>query len=244
MSSRLEKGKFMNLRKLTYGAALWAACLLNASGQSFVNLSFENTIITTIQYPGGTSYFATIPGWSWSDMSSEGGPNTVHFNTIALDAPAVTLHGTNSPYVPTVRGSYAILLQGGSPGLLTLTNGASIFQTGQVPIASKSMIYFGGSAIMVTFDGHSLSPVAVITTPSLTVWGVDISAYAGQTGELRFTAPWMTSGFLDGIQFSTMAVPEPSTIVLGIMSAVSLMMIRRRKQPSPAPILNVSTAQS
>jgi hypothetical protein len=42
------------------------------------------------------------------------------------------------------------------------------------------------------------------------VWEADISAYAGQTGELLFTCADYNAGMLDNIQFSTSSVPEPS----------------------------------
>ena len=42
------------------------------------------------------------------------------------------------------------------------------------------------------------------------VYGGDVSAYAGQAGELRFFG----GGYLDNIQFSNLQIPEPS--VLGL----------------------------
>jgi hypothetical protein len=49
------------------------------------------------------------------------------------------------------------------------------------------------------------------------IYGADISAYAGQTGELRFTgvpAGPNSSGsaFIDNIEFSPIAIPEPTTL--------------------------------
>jgi len=43
---------------------------------------------------------------------------------------------------------------------------------------------------------------------------VDVSAYAGQSGELRFTSPWLASGLLDDVRFSSVAIPEPSALAL------------------------------
>jgi hypothetical protein len=47
-------------------------------------------------------------------------------------------------------------------------------------------------------------------------WGVDISGFAGQVGELRFSIGPGTAGssFLDFIQFSTQPIPEPSALAM------------------------------
>jgi hypothetical protein len=140
-----------------------------------------------------------------------------------LDDPYVTLQDSNSHYFPSLQG-YSVLLQGGTlgGGLTTgNTNGASIFQTGQIPTTSQSLTYLGSGAILVTFNGQLLPSIAISNATTYTVWGVDISAYAGQSGELRFTSPWVPSplffpglGLLDDIRFSPAAIPEPSALVL------------------------------
>ncbi len=45
--------------------------------------------------------------------------------------------------------------------------------------------------------------------PNYFIMGGDISAYAGETDELRFTALPGTGGLLDNIEFSVSPVPEP-----------------------------------
>src|SRR5262249_59639348 len=56
----------------------------------------------------------------------------------------------------------------------------------------------------------------------------DISPYAGQTGELRFTVPWLGDSVLDGIQFSSTPIPEPSALPLGILGLICLAALVRR----------------
>jgi|ERR1035437_25488 hypothetical protein len=198
---------------------------LGAAGQgTFQNLGFENTTLTVILInPWGPYYAtnATVPGWAWSPHQTfgYGDPNTtVTFNGEALDSSAVTLHGGDS-YYPSLSWTYSILLQGGSQFFPQQYGGASIFQTGQIPVLAQSLIYLGG-ALQVSFNGQSLSPVALETTPSYTKWGIDISPYAGQSGELRFAVPWLGESMLDGIQFSNKAVPEPSALSLSILGFV------------------------
>ena len=58
---------------------------------------------------------------------------------------------------------------------------------------------------MVSFAGQSVPLVTVGGTAAYTVFGADITAIAGHTGELRFQG----GGLLDAIQFSAQAIPEP-----------------------------------
>ena len=170
------------------------------------------------------------PGWT---------PDTVPFNTIALDAPAVTLHGAD-PYRPSLSGTYSILLQGGSQWIPPeYPHGASIFQTGQIPAAAQSLIYLGNAALQVSFNGQSLSSIAFESAPSYTTWGIDISPYAGQSGELRFAVPWLTSSMLDGIEFSEMSVPEPSALTLSLIGLLAryTRKANRSRQPTPSACL-------
>lgn len=198
-----------------------------ALAQGFVNLDFESTVITVTHNPGGDTYTATIPGWGIYGFPY-GNPTSVGFNDVALDAPAVTLQGTTSAFFPAIQGSYSVLLQGGtvSGGLAYNTNGASVFQAGKIPLTSRSLLYLGGAAVRVTFNGQALPSVALNNEANYTLWGVDVSAYAGQSGELRFIAPWQSSGMLDDIQFSSSPVPEPSTFALGAVGALLFCVFR------------------
>jgi hypothetical protein len=225
-----------NFRKAAFSIFLLLSPLGAAGQGTFQNLGFENTILTVFERnPSIPSYAtnATVPGWDWSPHGNAGygDPNTtVSFNDIALDAPAVTLHGTNS-FRPAIRGSYSILLQGGTTagGLATgNTNGASVFQTGQIPADSLSLIYLGGGAVRVSFNGQTLPRIAVGSTANSTIWGADISGYAGQSGELRFTAPWLSTGMLDSILFSPTAIPEPSVLVLSAIFVLCLFRMMKR----------------
>ena len=78
-----------------------------------------------------------------------------------------------------------------------------------------------GPEVVVTFGGQTLSVVPLMSGPnSSTLEAADISAFAGQTGELRFTAPNLAGSpndvFLDDISFSPQAIPEPG--VFGLLA--------------------------
>lgn len=199
---------------------------LGAAGQgAFQNLGFEDTTVTAVlvnPLSGSYRYIATLPGWTWSPVGNflNADPSAVSFNDIALDAPAVTLHGTDSPFEPVLSGNYTLLLQGGTSFIPPQEGGASIFQTGQIPLDAKSLTYLGGAGLQVSFNGQSLWPIALESTPSYTEWGVNISPYAGQSGELRFAVPWQDGSLLDGIQFSSTPIPEPSVVPLSLLGFV------------------------
>jgi len=69
---------------------------------------------------------------------------------------------------------------------------------------------------------------AVGTGPNYTLYGANISAWAGQTEELTFLAPGGTynNWEIDEITFSPNPVPEPSTLAL-MLAAVGAYGVRR-----------------
>jgi hypothetical protein len=83
-------------------------------------------------------------------------------------------------------------------------------------VGSQSLSFFGnGGGLVLTFAGQPINFTQTATTPNYNVYGADISAYAGQVGQLLFTVPLGASGgFLDNIQFSTSPIPEPSSFAL------------------------------
>lgn len=189
-----------------------------ANGQGFIDLNFEHPTIVTSTPSGGGYNFGTanVPGWTeyngLGDVNYSGGM-TVNYNNPTLDDSGVTLVDTN--FLAPIQGKYSIMLYGGSVYAENGTNGASIGQTAQIPTTAQSIIYWG-NALQVTFNGQPLSFSDISDTPNYSIWDADISPYAGQTGQLLFTAPWQTYGLLDNIQFSTMAVPEPRAMSLFI----------------------------
>ena len=190
--------------------------------QGFINLAFENVVITASS-PSGYGFntgTAKVQGWTayngWSSSNYSGG-TSLTYNNEPLDAPGVSLEGTNY-FRPAIGGKYSIFLQGGSQYSPT-TNGASIGQTGQISNTIQSLTYWGGP-LTVTFNGNLLAFNIIGGGADYSVWQANVSSFAGQTGELLFTAPWQNNTFLDNIQFSTVAVPEPGVWSLLGLSAL------------------------
>jgi hypothetical protein len=203
------------MKKLMTLSTIFLAAAQAGYAQGFINLNFETATIS-----GGT---ATVPGWKVNTFNYvNGDTNSIPYNNIALDSPSVNLEGTDSP-IPSVwaiQGNYSIFIQGGSR-FSPDTNGASIWQTGQILAGSQSLTWWGDS-MNVSFGGQSLSIMVLGSTPNYTIYGADISAFAGQTGQLVFSVPWQTSSMLDNIQFSSSPVPEPSTFALTALGGLLL----------------------
>src|SRR5262249_3209980 len=110
------------------------------------------------------------------------------------------------------------------------TNGASIYQTGLIPLGSRSLFFSEkaiagpwNTVVQVAFNSQVLYQYVIGSGPGYSIYGVDVSMYAGQSGELRFTAPWLSTGMLDDIQFSSASIPEPRSICfLGLAAGILL----------------------
>jgi hypothetical protein len=212
----------------------------SAIGQStFQNLDFEQSTIVSSS-PSGYGFntgTANVPGWTeyngWADVNYSGG-TTLIYNNQPLDSPGVCLEGTDYS-TPAIDGNYSILLYGGSSGYGGAAKPAAIGQTGQIPPTAQSIIYWGvsGNGLQITFNGQTLSFGVINTTAHYTVYAANIAAYAGQTGQLLFTAPWKVGyGMVDDIQFSDQPAPEPTALTLLSISGLCLgWRFKRPRQP-------------
>ena len=125
-------------------------------------------------------------------------------------------------------GNYSVFLQG--PSLFVPPGNPAIAQTGQIPQDAKSLVFVTGLsyAFNTTFAGNAIPLVQIGATPKYVILSGDVSAFAGQTGELRFSG----GGFLDAIHFSSQVVPEPS--VLGLSAFGVLLLGRQWRKASRA----------
>lgn len=186
------------------------------SAQGFINLDFEQVRFTSLTTnSSGVFGAATCPGWP----ACFAGFSTTNFgyNALSLGAAAAGLFGTNGGF-SLIHGKYFMLLQGsygyGGP--------ASIGQTGTIPANAQSLVCWGYVGA-VTFNSQPLSFISLGSTNGYGIYGADVSGFAGQTGQLLFTAvkgitfnhpstayyypgEW---AYLDNSQFAAAPVPEP-----------------------------------
>ena len=205
---------------------------LHAQG-TFQNLDFESaTPPFTPVSPNLVSITNALPGWT---SYYQGNPiNGVWYNNRPLDEAGTALYDPASPSLRPIQGNYSVLLIG-STVLSPVTSAAAIGQTGQIPITALSLQYFATLDVSaVTFNGQPIPTFKISDGAGYSIFGGDISSYAGQTGELRFTAypsayPFAYYTVLDNIQFSNQAVPEPGVLALSVVGGLLLGWRLRRR---------------
>jgi hypothetical protein len=195
--------------------------------QGFVNLNFESPILPFSPEFQTISANSALPGWSAYYISS-GATNlttVVAYNAVSAGGAVVGLCDTNinNPSLLPLQGSYSVLLQGSGFGTPTA---ASIGQTGQIPINALSLLFYQSLTVyglQASFNGHVIPLIQTGATSRYAIMGGDISAFAGQTGQLLFSAlPNAGNALLDNIQFSSAPIPEPSAFALVVLGGLLL----------------------
>ncbi len=211
---------------LSFSARLWAQ-------GTFVNLNFEHAAIvvdpSNPNYPHFVFASSAIPFWTAYTYGTQ--LADILYDAFSLSSASVGIYDTNYPSLTPLQGRYTIGLMGQFPGSLP-NESAAIAQTGQVPGTAKSLTFFGQiGGLQVTFGGQVLPYEAIGTGANYTIYSCDISAFAGQTGELRFTTLPNTSAFIDSIQLSPDPIPEPGVLTLSALGALVAAQILLRRRP-------------
>jgi len=213
---------------------------LSAHAQgTFQNLNFEQANPVSAgdpDNPNAVTPASALPGWSGS---IDGTPVTeVLFNDITIGAASIDILGPgwnfNNPGI--IDGNYTVFLQ----TFISSEGEVSLSQNGTVPANAESLQFsawsqYSPANLSVSFAGNNLSLVALSAGTSAsgqpyTVYGASLAPYAGQTGQLDFTAFAATQPGqieLDDISFSTQAVPEPSPFVLSGIGGLLFALYRR-----------------
>ena len=189
-----------------------------ALGQGFINLDFESAQIVRNQ---GLAVFVAnaFPGW------------TVTAPYITYDAPSLSGNSISiydTSFSIPIQGTYfAAMASGNYPGTgVTISLG----QTGTIPSGTESITFWGNiGGLQITFAGQPLEFLVTGNTANYNIYSADISAFAGQSGQLLFSLPaYVSSATLDNIQFSSSPVPEPGVFALTALGGL-LLGFRRRK---------------
>jgi hypothetical protein len=221
----------------------------SANGQSFQNLGFESATIVPISggsFGSEVQWNPAMPGWT--GYLGANPVNWIHHNNACLSpCTAMFIYDQPGPlWRGPLVGNYSVALSAGP-----YTSGpyqASIAQTGLIPSDARSVHFFGlfnGSSqiipaadqLIVSVGGQSLPIYSFVPEGrDYRDFAVDVSAFAGQTAELRFTvvteaAPPGQQGrgshlMLDFISFSATPVPEPA---VGVFLLVGTCVLGWRK---------------
>jgi len=205
--------------------------------QGFVNLDFESANLPTIpegQFGGYVSRTNAIPGWT---AFTDGNQTTqILQNNLTLGAPGIEILGPDWNLGGVIQSNYTVVLTAGVGG-----HTVSISQTGLIPVSATSILFQasggnpGGFTFQVSFGGQYLNYSSISAGSNYTLYGADISAFAGQSGALNFSVASIGSNFgysyLDAIQFSSSPVPEPGVLGFFALGGV-LFGLRRWKHTS------------
>jgi len=220
-------------------------CTLSAKAQgTFQNLNFEAATLSPSTSALYVSAASALPGWSaylGTTLQTE-----IYQNGYTTGAQSIDIFGPNyqsvGPQSPQnqgiIDGNYTVFLQAGFPD--PQEENASIEQNGTVPLGAQSLQFKAWdwlpstTIFTVSFNGNILSPVVVGSGANYTLYGANISTFAGQNGELEFSSIFNASGpswvELDDITFSGNSVPEPTTLALIVMSGAALAALRWRSK--------------
>lgn len=211
--------------------AVVSCCITNGTAQGFINLNFESASVPDVptnQQGAFVSVASGMPGWT---AAYGGTPGQIGHNNFSAGGAFVCIEGPQWSSMQILQGNYTAYIVGAQ---FSGTTSAYIAQTGQIPADSMSVQFYidqsGFDNFQVTFGGQAIPIEQLGTGPNYYRMGGDISSFAGQTGELRFTALPNTGGLLDNIIFSTSPVPEPGSLALLTAGAI-LLGLRRWRNP-------------
>jgi PEP-CTERM motif len=204
-----------------------------AFAQNFVNLNFESANISGFTLYGDVPIDTAMPGWSghYSTTTATNQTTQVWYDGISLGGYAISLVDSNIGFgfLP-VQGRYGVYLFGGG------NVSSTISQTGLVPGGTKSLIVDIQASIpsfIVSLGGQAIDMVPLQTFSTYTLYGGDISSFAGQVAILSFIQPPPASNppsavLLDNMVFSPTSVPEPGSLSLFSIGALLLGFFHRR----------------
>jgi hypothetical protein len=214
----------MNTKKNSVSFLIIIISICLGRSQGFINLNFESAKVVFNGFQLSVSN--ALPGWAaYLDATPK---SSVGYDTLSAGGAAVFLEDSNAPTgggpLP-IQGNYSVLLEGISGVFPSNPTAASIGQTGTIPNTAQSLTFYLSGLygnFQVSFDGQPLSFMAISNTLNYTIYGANISSYAGQTGQLLFTAPFQSGALLDNIQFSSVPIPEPAESALVVLGALIL----------------------
>lgn len=203
---------------------------------AFGNLGFESAnlpIVPQGESGGAVPVGVALPGWQ--AYIGTGQASEIYHNDRSIGGAAISILGPLwNPLSQILEGSYSVFLQPSFSGLDTV----AIAQTSQIPQNARSLTFLAtpASSLEAAFEGQRIPLVQIGVGADYIMLGGDISGFAGQTGELRFSGVPTGGGIpggggiLDDIQFSSQSIPEPSTLLLFSLGGLALLVHRFRRE--------------
>ncbi|HEY5504182.1 MAG TPA: PEP-CTERM sorting domain-containing protein [Sedimentisphaerales bacterium] len=188
--------------------AFMALLSWEGKSQGFLNLDFESANLTGYPQTSPVPAANAFPSWTVNAQY-------IIYDDISLSGESISIVGQAPPNsFPPIQGAYyALLVAGNNPVGAT---SISIGQSGTIPLGTESITFWGNiGGLQISFAGQSLAFSQTGSTANYNIYAADVSAFAGQAGQLLFSLPAYTStARLDNIQFSSSPVPEPSEFAL------------------------------
>jgi hypothetical protein len=215
--------------KLAFAFCASIASTASAQG-TFGNLDFESANLAG--YSPGSAFVpvsAALP--SWTALFGTSQLSQVGYDAITLGSGAISVIDSSTPVGSPIAGTYSALLMGAGQGIPPDAP-STISQTGVIPPGTLSLLVKmwtrdAASPPIVSLGGQTLNMTPLQILPNYTLYGANISSFAGQTTALSFTAPPPAVGspsflMVDDITFSVVGVPEPTTPALSAFGGLAL----------------------
>lgn len=190
--------------------------------QGFANLDFEAANVSGYAVGGTIPTANAFPDWT-AFFFSDTITNTldpVNYDAISLGSAEVSVVDSRSPagFGP-IQGNYSAYLFG------SMGYSMGIRQTGLVPVGTKSLFVdvYAWYGFNVALNGQTISMTPLQTFSNYTLYGGDISSFAGQVSTLSIIAPPLAgpNGVeIDSIILSPSSIPEPSIFVLFVLGGL------------------------
>lgn len=216
--------------KTLFALVLSLAAAGAAHAQAFTNLGFEDaTQVPSTPDLQLLSWSTAAPGWS----HSAGDDTSLYYGSTHVGQTQWFLL-TDAATQPSgvLAGAYSLQFSSGYsspfPGNQQWVN-AFVSQTGSVPTDALSLTLLARGPLGVTVNGTNAPLIAL----GGIAYGVDMSAYAGLTVELKFintASTFFTPVTLDAIAFSASPVPEPEAYALMLAGLGVIGLVARRRR--------------
>ena len=214
----------------------WLCAASSTPAQSsFQNLDFEAAVVPNLP-PDQTAFISftnAFPGWTrYVDDTNLAG--VAGYNGISIGAHLVSLVDGHTFFYSNrvIEGYFTAVIQSGDANPPVYDGPAAIAQTGLIPASARSVLFSASAGTEITnfflaLNGQGVPFFPLDAGANFVTYGANISAFSGQTAELRFTSRpsannLFTTVFLDDIRFSDMTIPEPRVLSLLALGALLL----------------------